>query len=131
MTGESSWPNKGVACESLKTGPCSPLLYSSLSVNSVGERGLLGVTLDPDFATNHFLYAYYTTATSQIHNRLSRFLIDGDVAVAGSETVLLDLENLNATNHNGGGIHFGLDGKLYVGVGDNAQGSNSQSLDTR
>ena len=51
------------------------------------------------------------------------------VALAGSETVLLDLNNLStATNHNGGALHFGPDRKLYVAVGDNATGSNSQSL---
>src|SRR5439155_5119765 len=52
------------------------------------------------------------------------------LAVPGSETLLLDLNNLNATNHNGGAIHFGLDGKLYIGVGESAVGSNAQSLDT-
>jgi glucose/arabinose dehydrogenase len=50
------------------------------------------------------------------------------VAVGGSETILLELNNLGATNHNGGAIHFGPDGKLYIAVGDNANGSNSQTL---
>jgi hypothetical protein len=49
--------------------------------------------------------------------------------VAGSETVLLDLNDLSsATNHNGGSLHFGADGKLYIGVGENANSSNSQTL---
>ena len=50
--------------------------------------------------------------------------------MAGSEVVLLDLNNLSsATNHNGGALAFGGDGKLYVAVGENANGANAQSFD--
>ena len=64
-----------------------------------------------------------------MHNRISRFTANGDVAVAGSEVVILDLDNLSgATNHNGGALHFGPDGKLYAAVGENANGANAQSL---
>jgi glucose/arabinose dehydrogenase len=101
----------------------------SLSVVSSGERGLLGVAIDPQFASNHWIYLYYTTPTPAVHNRLSRFTMNGDVVAGGSELVLLELDNLsNATNHNGGATHFGPDGKLYVAVGENANGSNSQTL---
>ncbi len=103
--------------------------FVTLSVNSSGERGLLGVAFDPNFATNNFIYVYYTTSTSPIHNRISRFTANGNVAQAGSEVVLLDLDNLSgATNHNGGALHFGPDGKLYAAVGENATASNSQTL---
>jgi glucose/arabinose dehydrogenase len=95
--------------------------FVSLSVNSSGERGLLGVAFDPNFASNGFVYVYYTTSTSPVHNRLSRFTASAanpDVAAAGSETQILNLPNLSsATNHNGGAIHFGTDGKLSVAVG--------------
>ena len=74
------------------------------------------------------MYVYYTATSPTIHNRVSRFTANGNVAVAGSEFVLLDLPTLSATNHNGGAMHFGLDGKLYIAVGDNAVGSNSQTL---
>src|SRR5262249_40471258 len=94
------------------------------------ERGLLGVAFDPAFATNNFVYVYYTAASPTIHNRVSRFVASGDVAVAGSEQQILNLPDLGPTNHNGGAIHFGPDGKLYVAVGDNANGANSQSLAT-
>jgi parallel beta-helix repeat protein len=111
-----------------KNGTLLPTPFVSLSVDPSGERGLLGVAFDPDFATNHFLYVYYTTASSPVHNRVSRFTANGDVAAAGSEVAILDLNNLSATNHNGGALHFGPDRKLYVAVGENADGNNSQTL---
>jgi glucose/arabinose dehydrogenase len=113
----------------IKNGALLPTPFLTVSVDSSGERGLLGVTFDPDFATNHFVYVYYTVATSPRHNRVSRFTASGDVALANSEAVILELDNLStATNHNGGAIHFGPDGKLYIAVGENANGSNSQTL---
>lgn len=113
----------------IKNGALLPTPFITLSVNASGERGLLGVTFDPNFATNQFVYLYYTTSSSPIHNRVSRFTANGDVALAGSEVVLLDLNNLSgATNHNGGAIHFGPDGKLYIAVGENALPSNAQTL---
>jgi glucose/arabinose dehydrogenase len=116
----------------IKNGALLPTPFVSLSVDSSGERGLLGIAFDPNFASNHFVYLYYTTNVAPIHNRISRFTANGDVAVAGSETVLVDLDNLSsATNHNGGAIHFGPDGKLYAGVGENATSSNAQTLANR
>ena len=59
-------------------------------------------------------------------------LAGGDVAVAGSEVVLFELENLSsATNHNGGALHFGSDGLLYIAVGENANPSNAQTLSNK
>ena len=76
-----------------------------------------------------FVYVYYTATSPPVHNRISRFTANGDVAVAGSETVILELDNLSsATNHNGGALAFGPDGKLYAAVGENANGANAQSL---
>src|SRR5690349_21890187 len=109
--------------------------FLSVTVSSSGERGLLGIAFDPAFASNRFVYVYYTATTPAIHNRVSRFTAsatDPNVAEAGSELVILDLNNLSsATNHNGGAIHFGPDGKLYVAVGENANGANSQTLTNR
>ena len=118
----------------IKSGVVLSTPFLTLSVNSSGERGLLGVAFDPNYATNRFVYVYYTATTPAIHNRVSRFTANNaneDVAVAGSEVILLELENLNATNHNGGAIHFGPDGKLYIATGENAVPLNSQSLGNR
>ena len=113
----------------VKDGALLAQPFLTVTVNASGERGLLGVTFDPGFASNHFVYVYYTATAPAIHNRLSRFTANGDVALAGSETILLELDNLStATNHNGGAIHFGPDGKLYIAVGDNANGANAQTL---
>ena len=107
----------------IKNGALLPTPFLTVTVNSTGERGLLGVAFDPQFASNGFVYVYYTATTPAIHNRVSRFTANGDVAVAGSEVVLLELNNLSsATNHNGGAMHFGPDGKLYIAVGENANG---------
>jgi glucose/arabinose dehydrogenase len=106
--------------------------FLTATVNSAGERGLLGVAFPPDFATTGHVYVYYTATTPAIHNRISRFTasaVDPNVAAAGSEVVTLDLNNLSsAVIHNGGAMHFGTDGKLYVAVGDNANSSNAQTL---
>lgn len=105
--------------------------FITLTVNSFGERGLIGITFDPDFTTNHHIYLYYTTATGGLHNRISRFTANGDVVLAGSEQIILELDPLtSATNHNGGALAFGADGKLYVAIGENANGAHSQDLDT-
>jgi glucose/arabinose dehydrogenase len=113
----------------VKGGALLAAPFLEVPVDSSGERGLLGVALDPAFASNGHVYVYYTTTSPTVHNRLSRFTAAGDVAAPGSEVVLLELDDLSAAvNHNGGGLHFGPDGKLYVGVGENANGPNAQSL---
>ena len=123
---------QGGSLRVVKNGTLLTAPFLTVNVDFNGERGLLGVAFHPNFINNHFIYIYYTVPTSPIHNRLSRFTANGDVVSPGSEVVLLDLDNLStATNHNGGAIHFGLDGKLYVAVGDNANGNNSQSFSTR
>ena len=69
--------------------------FVSLTVNGSDERGLLGVAFDPDFETNNFVYVYYTAVSPTVHNRVSRFTANGNVAVPGSEVVLLDLNPLD------------------------------------
>jgi glucose/arabinose dehydrogenase len=81
------------------------------------ESGLLGVAVDPAFATNGFIYLFYTMhSDAGCFDRLSRFTLSPD-NVAADETVLID--GIASTGkHNGGDVQFGRDGLLYVGVGD-------------
>jgi glucose/arabinose dehydrogenase len=113
-------------------GTLSTFLDISTLVDSTGERGLLGLTLDPRFSTNRYVYLYYTkkaTSTTPVHNRVVRVRARGDKVVSGSEKLILRLDDLSsATSHNAGAIHFGKDGKLYVAVGENGNGENAQSL---
>jgi glucose/arabinose dehydrogenase len=113
-------------------GTLSTFLDISTKVDSTGERGLLGLTLDPRFSTNRYVYLYYTnkaTSTTPVHNRVVRVRARGDQVVSGSEQLILRLDDLSsAASHNGGAIHFGKDGKLYVAVGENGNGENAQSL---
>ena len=106
--------------------------FKTFTVDSRGERGLIGITFDPDFAINHYVYVCYTvpkTPTTPTFNRVARLVSNGDRAVPHSEQVVLDITPLSAaTNHNGGAIHFGPDGKLYLSTGDNARQPASQEL---
>lgn len=122
---------QGGALRVVKNGVLQATPFVTVSTTSTGERGLIGITFDPDFATNRWIYLYYTVPGSPAHNRISRFTANGDLALAGSEVVILELDALSsATNHNGGAMHFGKDGKLYVAVGENANASHAQNLDT-
>lgn len=115
----------------IKNGVLLPTPFLTVTVDSAGERGLLGIAFDPNFVSNQLVYVYYTVPTPA-HNRVSRFTASGDVALTGSQTILMELPNLStATNHNSGAIHFGSDGNLYIAVGDNANGNNAQSFSTR
>jgi len=97
---------------------------------TTSERGLLGIAVDPDFASNKYVYLFYTfkkgsgCPTKNLSggpvNRVSRFTYNtsNDRIDASSETVLLDNMLSFAGNHNGGDIKIGGDGKLYVSLGD-------------
>ncbi|MEO8287474.1 MAG: PQQ-dependent sugar dehydrogenase [Chloroflexota bacterium] len=104
----------------------------NFSVSSSSERGLLGITLDPDFASSHYIYVYYTASSSSeptcsggTENRVVRFVENNGV---GSNPTRIFFSCQSAGNHNGGNIHFGQDGKLYISVGDNANAANSQNV---
>jgi glucose/arabinose dehydrogenase len=104
----------------------------SIGVNSSGERGLLGIAFDPAFTSNGYIYLYHTVNTAPVHNRVTRYTVVGNTINASTAQLIVQLDNLSgATNHNGGALNFGPDGKLYIAVGDNANSANAQSLSNR
>lgn len=97
------------------------------SVWGVEERGLLGIVLDPNFSTNGYYYVYYTNSNTN-KNRVSRFQASGNTTVAGSETVIWENDITADIWHQGGDLHFGADGYLYISVGDHLRSTTSQEL---
>lgn len=113
----------------IKNGALLPAPFVTVNADTSSERGLLGITFDPNFSSNNFVYLFYTPPPPIIHHRIVRITAAGDVAVPGSEVLLFELDNEGlGNNHCGGAIHFGPDGKLYAGVGDDDQAENAQSL---
>jgi glucose/arabinose dehydrogenase len=90
--------------------------------------GLLGITIDPDYVTNHYVYTYYTALdnqTGQVFNRVVRFTDNG---IGQNMTIIFD--HLPALNgyHSGGALGFGPDGKLYFTIGDGYTALQAQNL---
>ena len=122
-----------------RNGVLQPTPFLTVDADTRGERGLDGICFDPNFASNGYVYIYYTirpaNESQPTHNRVSRFTANPanpDRALSGSETPIVDLPNLGLTSyvHNGACLRFGPDGKLYISVGENGNGSNAQSLNT-
>jgi glucose/arabinose dehydrogenase len=86
---------------------------------STSERGLLGVAVDPAFASNGYIYLYYSPRISgDCKNRLSRFTMTGNTVSLASQSILIDKIPAPFGTHNAGDVHVGNDGDLYVSVGD-------------
>ncbi len=127
--------------------------WGSSRVCTNSERGLLGVAVDPEFTTNHFIYLFYTYRKPGGHcnnsggaavdanypvNRVARFELSGSTVLTGTETVLVDNMPSPNGNHNAGDLAFGADGYLYITIGDGGcdyagggcAGSNNAARDT-
>jgi glucose/arabinose dehydrogenase len=120
------------------SGALLPTPFATVDVNTDNDRGLIGLALDPDFPTTPYVYLAYTTdivppnpinRLSRIH-RITRMTANGDVAIPGSEVVLIDGIPSDTDSHAGGALRFGPDGKLYVSTGDGStyHGATSQAL---
>jgi len=102
--------------------------YTLPATATAGERGFLGLALDPAFPSNPYVYAYQTyddVANGTVYNRIVRIVASGNLGT--SHAVILRMPALSgATNHNGGVIAFGPDGKLWAVVGENADPALAQ-----
>ncbi len=118
----------------------SSKVISGVDTNVFGEEGMLGLAFHPGYATNRYFYVFYTGLANTSdgngrHDILSRFqttATNANVSLSSSETrFILQFDEVN--NHNGGDLHFGPDGYLYVALGDEGgdygQEGNSQHID--
>ena len=107
-----------------------------LNVEHYWERGLIGVTIDPNFQSEPWVYVCYVAGEPYPHHRVSRFRVERDSASRDSEQLLLkgdDQSTLGGkvpAGHQGGALHFGPDGKLYIGIGEQTAETPAQELDT-
>lgn len=109
----------------LKKGDSKALeLVKIPDVYHIGEGGLLGLALHPDFAKNNFLYTYYTYKNKgQTLNKVVRFTKKEDL-FTDQRTIIDGIPG--SSNHNGGRIKFGPDGYLYITTGDAQDASSAQ-----
>lgn len=133
-------PGRIVVITNLANPTRSVFLDISSRLIAGGEQGLLGLAFHPGYRTNRQFFVFYTVnaatpAGTGLHERLSRFEVspdDPDRALADSERVMITQKD-DFENHNGGDLHFGPDGYLYIGLGDEGSqgdaGNNSQRID--
>ena len=102
-----------------QAGFLSVYFHSNLKGVNV-EEGMLGLSKDPDFKNNHWVYIYYSPIDSSV-NRLSRFTLENDSILNSSEKVILEVKSQrDICCHTGGSIAFGPDSLLYFSAGDNS-----------
>jgi glucose/arabinose dehydrogenase len=117
----------------LHDGTVSQFLDISALTTMDGERGLLSLAFDTNYATSGLFYVFYTGdgadaggALGDIHIDEFRVSSNPDAANASSRRTVWTFGH-GASNHNGGQLQFGKDGQLYISVGDNATRANAQS----
>jgi glucose/arabinose dehydrogenase len=103
------------------------LKVENLNVKEIGEGGLLGIALDPNFPNSPYIYLYYTYEEGKLWNRVVRYKFENWSLV--DQKILID-KIPAATLHNGGRIKFGPDGKLYITTGDATQRDLAQDINS-
>ncbi|RAJ10736.1 glucose/arabinose dehydrogenase [Chitinophaga skermanii] len=94
--------------------------YKTDIPNINAEEGFLGLTADPNFAKNNYLYIFYSPVDTSV-NRLSRFVFkDGKLDMKSEKVILQFYSQRYICCHTGGSLAFGPDGLLYISTGDNS-----------
>ncbi len=106
----------------------APFLDLDASIDDTGERGLLSIAFAPDYATSGLFYVFYTANDGTLTVREGQRSADPQRGTLGRTLFTIPHP---ATNHNGGQLAFGPDGRLYVSTGDGATSSNAQDLGSR
>jgi putative heme-binding domain-containing protein len=120
----------------LKHGKLLAEPFVTLPVEAQWERGLIGVTVAPDFPSTPHVFVCYVAAKPYPHHVVSRWTALGDRAEPGSERILLEGDDQTRlggsvpAGHQGGALHFGKDGKLYVAIGDQTANQPAQELNS-
>jgi glucose/arabinose dehydrogenase/regulation of enolase protein 1 (concanavalin A-like superfamily) len=110
-----------------RNGAVLPTPVVSLNTDSTGEKGLLGLAFDPNFATNGYMYISYTTLDE--HAQLSRLTVQNGTASLATEKVYVKGNQLQNSHHSANDLHIGPDGKLWWTVGDNVPSiTNGETL---
>src|SRR3954452_3133103 len=103
----------------------APFLDVTSRITSGGERGLLSIAFAPDYATSGLFYAYSTNANGDVEvDEFSRSAGDPDAADPAPRRTLFVVPHPGQSNHNGGQLQFGPDGRLYAGTGDGGGGGD-------
>ena len=119
---------KVLAAPYTQASPTPFLQLTNVSTASP-QQGIYDIELDPNFATNHYYYIFYTAATPH-HDRLSRFTANATLTgtVAGSEVIIYEDQQNSNDEHHGGAINFGNDGKIYLTTGEHFNADLAQDL---
>ena len=110
----------------LNTGQvlATPFLNLSGQILSDGERGLLGLAFDPDYASNGLFYVYLINTSGNTEIRRYHVSANQNVADPASATPVITIPQPAASNHKAGWLGFGPDGYLYAALGDGGGGGD-------
>lgn len=108
------------------SGTVNPVNFLDISTKITygGERGLLGLAFHPQYAANGYFFVYYNDLSGNI--TVARYSVSSgnpDTANPASENIILNIPK-PFSNHNGGSMHFGADGYLYISTGDGGSGGD-------